>query len=131
MSAKNQYTCANCGQEFETQWPDEDAWAAAALQFGSQIFEEASVVVCDDCYRQITEDVLSRVSWTQREQTDETSAVYEMMFDSTLFLVEVEVTEGGFGGVFVEHPDLAIPTAANFERFKRNAAFAAARIAYV
>jgi DNA-directed RNA polymerase subunit RPC12/RpoP len=49
------YTCAQCNQEFETDWTDEEA----SLEF-DQSFEGSDIrnaaIVCDDCYKLIMGD---------------------------------------------------------------------------
>lgn len=47
MSAPT-YTCAMCGETFETDWSDEEACAEAE---SNGIDPKQSGLVCDDCYK--------------------------------------------------------------------------------
>lgn len=49
------YECANCHQEYETGWTDEEASMEFAERFeGGDIHDTA--IVCDDCYKEIMGD---------------------------------------------------------------------------
>lgn len=44
------YTCANCGNEYESGWTEAEAEAEAKANWGA-LAEKDREVVCDDCYR--------------------------------------------------------------------------------
>lgn len=48
--ADEQFSCAQCGGTFDKGWSDEEAEAEAMGLWG----EISSVVVCDDCFQQMT-----------------------------------------------------------------------------
>lgn len=54
------YKCAQCGEEFEGAWSDEEAKAEATRNFPGVDFQNKNeadplmpVIVCDDCYKEI------------------------------------------------------------------------------
>lgn len=47
------FTCARCGYSYESAWTDEEALEEKETNFG-EIPLENCVIVCDDCYAQIT-----------------------------------------------------------------------------
>lgn len=52
MSAGKHFTCAQCGETYETEWTDEMAAAEFERNFQSHPKKETSelCIVCDDCY---------------------------------------------------------------------------------
>lgn len=50
---KNEYKCDSCKGVFEKAWSDEEALAEMERDFPS-LPEEERAVVCDDCYKKIT-----------------------------------------------------------------------------
>lgn len=49
MAKAKTYMCSGCGNEFESDWTDEDAAAEFEQNFGHSDRSNA-VAVCDDCY---------------------------------------------------------------------------------
>lgn len=44
------YSCARCGEEFESEWTMEEACAEYEANFGRPFKAEDVVALCDDCY---------------------------------------------------------------------------------
>jgi hypothetical protein len=45
------YTCAACGDTFDTGWSDAEAHAEARVLWGVDGNAPGMVVICDDCFR--------------------------------------------------------------------------------
>lgn len=56
MRERSSYTCAECGQTYESGWDEEDATAELAATFPLQD-KTACDVVCDDCYKKIMAEI--------------------------------------------------------------------------
>jgi len=67
--AKDQYTCAACGETHDKQWSDEEAMAEAHANFGDTIDQEACDIVCDDCYKQMMKEC-PPLSAKEREESE-------------------------------------------------------------
>lgn len=51
------YTCANCGEEFESGWSNEEAMEEYKKNFPwSAELRVETDLVCDDCYKKMMED---------------------------------------------------------------------------
>lgn len=48
-STGNTFTCCECGQTYEKDWPDEDALAESDALWGQMDTEWA--IICDDCFK--------------------------------------------------------------------------------
>lgn len=53
VTATEIFTCAVCGETFESTWTDEEAIAEKDSFFGA-VPLNACVVVCDDCFQEPT-----------------------------------------------------------------------------
>lgn len=45
------YTCAICGNTYDTGWSDEEAVAEMKENFGEEMTIDQCSLVCDDCYK--------------------------------------------------------------------------------
>lgn len=121
--------CACCGTEYERDAPPEEAWVEAVMMFGHVILEEPSDEVCDDCFQKIMAHISGTARWSMLHATEDPSARYLLTYKDREYLVDVEVTEGGFAGGLVEFPAVHIPPALNEADFRRNVVLAVARFA--
>jgi hypothetical protein len=53
---ENEYVCASCRETFTKGRSDDEAQAEAHAAFGD-IPEDEQEIVCDDCYKQMTEEL--------------------------------------------------------------------------
>lgn len=121
--------CACCDRTFQRSEPEEEAWIEAVMQFGGIILEQDSDEVCEECYQKVIADVLGRATWKLYKSIDETSAEYQINYEDRVFWVRVQVTEGGFSGVLIYHPEEDIVPGLTMDEFKRNATLTVARLA--
>jgi rubredoxin len=51
----DKFTCANCGNEYEKDWSDEEAEAEATKIFGEhpESWSCGKAIVCDDCFQKM------------------------------------------------------------------------------
>lgn len=66
---EDQFKCGECGKIFDSEWTDEDAQKEYEKKFGHlpEILKENPAVVCDDCYKKLTETDLVKLSRLFRE----------------------------------------------------------------
>jgi len=55
----NSFICADCKEEFDYVWSDEEAEAEAKENFGGNVMETPTSVVCDDCYKSFMKELLN------------------------------------------------------------------------
>jgi len=54
IKTMKEFTCAKCGESFESDWPEAEAEKEMKKNFGD-VPEEERAIVCDDCYNEFME----------------------------------------------------------------------------
>jgi hypothetical protein len=48
--AVHEFTCAKCGETYDSEWTDDERWAECVENFGPIEPGTPHDVICDDCY---------------------------------------------------------------------------------